>query len=121
MMRKPSQSAAILLSLLLVLLPMQGAFAGILSLDHSDEAMSHSMMDMDHETSISCCDGHEDCTANNTCSANDCTSGHCATCVTGILGDSKVSSNTSCQANYVSLNHSVSSKVLSSLFRPPRA
>ena len=121
MMRKPRQSAAILLSLLLVLLPMQGAFAGILSMDHSDEAVSHSMVDMDHETSMSCCDGHEDCTANNICSANDCTSGHCATCVTGIVGDSKVSSNTSCQEKYVSLKHSVSSKALSSLYRPPRA
>ena len=118
MMHRRKQAVAILLSLLLVFLPMQGAIAAVLS---SDQPVEHSMMDMDHETAMSCCDGHEDCTANNTCSANDCTSGHCATCVAGILGDSKIHLNISKPVNYVSPNHSILSKSLSSLYRPPRA
>ena len=120
MRQKNRQTAVILLSLLLVLLPMQSTFAGILSLDQSDEAISHSMMDMDHETSMSCCEGHVDCTANNSCDANECSSGHCATCVAGILGDSKVSPIISIQEKYFSLNYSIVSKPLSSLYRPPR-
>ena len=119
MMHRDKQITAILFSLLLVFLPMQSSIAAVL---FSDQPAEHSMMEMDHESSISCCEGHADCSTNNTCEANDCSSGHCATCVVaGILGNSKVPPITSNKKIYFASNYLILSKSLNNLYRPPRA
>ena len=114
---------AILLSLALAFLPMQGAFAGILSLDLGDDHASHSMMDMQQKASMTDSEVHSSCTAHNSCDSNDCSSGHCATCVvvTGILGDTSGAVNTSNPTENSVFNNSVSTTFLNSLYRPPRA
>jgi hypothetical protein len=121
MMRKPGQIAAILLSLLLVLLPLQSAMAGIMSFDRPDDHASHSMMDMEHHTSMPDCDECTHCSTSNTCNENDCSSGHCATSVAGITADSSVSLKISSSLENPVLYHSVSIAFISSLYRPPRA
>ena len=121
-MKRPNSAVAILLSLLLVLIPMQGAVAGVLFSDQSVDHSAHSSMDMDNKVALSCCDGHTDCSSNNPCNADECSSGHCATCVVaGILGYSKVPPIISNQKIYFLSNHSILSKSLSTLYRPPRA
>lgn len=120
MKQKTRQTTAILLSLLLVLLPMQSAFAGIMSLDQSADHFSHSLMDMEHGASMS---GGEDCThfsENNACDKSDCSSGHCSACVAGILGDVQASLNISNHTQHPFKNYSVLTKLISSLYRPPR-
>ncbi|MBT8438657.1 MAG: hypothetical protein HKP55_02765 [Gammaproteobacteria bacterium] len=121
MMRKPGQMAAILLSLLLVLLPMQSAIAGMMSFDRPDDRVSHSLMDMEHHASMPDCDECSHCSINNTCDENDCSSGHCATCVAGIPVDSTASLKISSSLENPVLYHSVSIAFIRSLYRPPRA
>jgi len=122
MMKKTNSAVAILLSLLLVLMPMQGAVAGLLFSDQSVDHSAHLSMDMDNEVAMSCCDDHTDCSINNSCNADKCSSGHCATCVVaGILCNSKVPPITSNQKVYFSSNYPILSKSLSILYRPPRA
>ena len=121
-MKRPNSAFAILLSLLLVLMPIQGAVAGVLFSDQSVDHSAHSLMNVDTEVAVSCCDGHTDCFSNNTCNADECSSGHCATCVVaGILGDPDVSVSTSNQNTYFSSHNPILSKSLSSIYHPPRA
>jgi len=114
---------AILLSLALAFLPLQSAFAGVLSLDLSDEHVSHSVMNMDHGVSKTDCDHGKNCSSNKDCDDNGCSSGHCATCVAvpGILGDTKVSQNRSSLMKYAVFNYVASTSFINHLYRPPRA
>ena len=117
------QIFAILLSLVLVFLPLNGAVAGLLSIDQSHDHASHSMVDMDHKVSMSDCDNHADsCSAKNTCEmSNDCSSGHCVSSLVGILGDVSALQNIPNQIEHTFLNYSVLPNVANSLYRAPRA
>ena len=91
MIRRSKQFTAILLSLLLVLLPMQSAFGALIKMDQSHDHVAHSQMDMNQVDAVpmSDCDSHTDCCSNTFCEDNGCSSGHCASCVTGVLSDTK--------------------------------
>ena len=123
MIRRSKQFTAILLSLLLVLLPMQSAFAGLVKPDSSRDHAMHSQMDMSPSdiVSMSDCDSHHECSGNTFCEDNGCSSGHCASCVTGVLSDTKIFFGNPNLSDRTWQNFSVTANSTKTLYRPPRA
>jgi len=107
---------AIFITLLLILTPMQAAFASSVNAVCDMEQMDHSTMTMD-QASISDCGMHDH---EADCKGANCSAGHCVSVVNGLLPNFSFSSSFSNASDFIFSNDVFITQSISSLFRPPR-
>ena len=116
---------AVLLSVLLGLIPLQGAMAGVYS--QQDEDVHQHMMDSNHSNSMVIMEDHTvrmDCDECNTtilCNGNSCSSGHCISCILALLPEILIPTLQTSASIIIQSHTDLVHQPASSLFRPPRA
>jgi hypothetical protein len=122
MHRLSEKLLAILLTLLLVLSPLQGVMAGNTASSDQEEGV-HQMAGMhgdmvmvtDHVT-----DNCVQCDANDDCTGHTCSSCQCASCTLALLSVSPLPANSAATPILFRADDGFVSQYSSSLFRPPR-
>jgi hypothetical protein len=115
---------AILLSAILGLIPLQGAVAGVYMLQdmageahpmngHHDAAR---VSTAEHHTGMNC----DACNLDSGCNGDNCSSGHCLTCLLALPGDFSFVIERTTPSPTVQSDNDLVKRHLSSLFRPPR-
>ncbi|MES9861525.1 MAG: hypothetical protein ABW157_12415 [Candidatus Thiodiazotropha sp. LLP2] len=125
MYRLPKKLLAVLLSVLLGLIPMQGAVAGV---DYQQDGDVHQhLMDSNHSNIMVLMEDHAammDCDKCNTtilCGGNSCSSGHCISCILALLPEILIPTLQISVSIVTQSNTGLMHQPPSSHFRPPRA
>jgi hypothetical protein len=113
---------AVLLSLMLGLLPLQGVFAGEVSMPMHESMVAASMNDtMSHEQASEMSPGCDQCEQDDCCSGSSCDVHHCASCAfAAVLAETTAMPPLPAAAHLPAFDSRVRSFTLSSLYRPPR-
>ena len=125
MSRSTNKLPLILLSLILIISPLQGAFAALnfyASPDISRHGMNHNgpgavAMDAAKAMSGDC----QHCTEQNGCDGHDCSHTHCASCIPGLLGFTQLDVTIRGADLYPRFEQVLSNRFTSHPFRPPKA
>lgn len=125
MYRLPEKLLAVLLSVLLGLIPLQGAMAGVYS--QKDDVVHQHHMDANHSdimvmmhdsaTMMDC----DECNTATLCGGNSCSSGHCISCILALLPQILIPTLQTSTSIVAQLHFEFMRQPASSLFRPPRA
>lgn len=116
---------AVLLSVLLGLIPLQGAMAGVYS--QQDDDVHQHLMDSNHANNMVLMDDQAaqmDCDECNTitfCSGNSCSSGHCISCILALLPEILIPTHQTSVSIAIQSHTDLMHQPASSHFRPPRA
>ncbi len=113
---------AVLLSLMLGLLPLQGVFAGETSMPMHESMVGASMNDtMSHEQASKMSLDCDQCEQDSCCSGSSCDIHHCASCVfAAVLTEPTAMLPLPAAVPLPAFDPRVRSFTLSSLYRPPR-
>lgn len=128
MSRLSRQIISLLIAMLLVLSPLQGAMAGIASggmapmssmqsMPAGDMVMDHNMMQKASASDHQC----DECNTNACCSGAQCLSGHCATCAFGLVPVISRVTVAIVRVMAFAPDSTHLQQVPDTLFRPPRA
>ncbi|WP_295298584.1 hypothetical protein [Thiolapillus sp.] len=116
---------AVLLSLLLGLLPLQGAFAAETG-GHQHGALSDismTLVNADHDRMSDMAQDCDQCEQDSCCSGSSCSVDHCVSCTLAavLLPDTSLALPSVAAIRLAGLESQISNSTLFSLFRPPRA
>ncbi len=116
------KSVAILLSLLLGLLPLQGVFAAEASMNTQGSVANVSdMADMGHEQMPETAQACDQCEQDGCCNGDSCGIEHCASCaLAAVLMDSAMVLPMPVKTDLMGLAPQTTSSTPSFLYRPPR-
>jgi hypothetical protein len=127
MCRFSEKLLAILLSVLLGLIPLQGAMAGLASLlEQTSEVQQHQMgshhdtgqgSTVDHGAMMDC----ENCNTHTESCGDKCSSGHCVSCLLALPAGFSFSVHHTSTSLVMQTHCLLVKQRISSLFRPPRA
>lgn len=126
MHRIPGQLLAVLLSVMLGLIPLQGAIAGLSSsLEQTSKAHQHQMGNYHDVSQVSAADlgammDCENCNSDSGCSGDSCSSGHCVSCLLALLTEFSFSLRPNTASVVMQTHSALVNQRISSLFRPPR-
>ena len=114
---------AILLSLLLGVLPLQGLFATEASMSmHGNVADAPVTASMDHDQAPEMAQACDQCEQDSCCNGSACGMDHCASCaLAAVLMDSAMVLPTPVKTNLMGFAPQTTSSTPSFLYRPPRA
>lgn len=114
---------AILLSLLLGLLPLQGVFAGEAPMNARGSVVNMSgMTGMDHEKMLQMAQTCDQCDQDSCCNGGSCSIDHCASCaLSAVLTGSSMNLPLEVKTSLSGFASLSPSSTLSFLYRPPRA
>ena len=127
MRQLPKKLLAVLLSVLLGLIPLQGALAGFTSpVEQKEEGQHHlpqahhssDMVSMhDHAAEMDC----ENCNSDSGCNGNDCSSEHCVCCFLVLLPYFFFPENLTLASVVIQADSDLVRFSSTALFRPPKA
>ena len=127
MRRLPEKLLAVVLSVILGLMPLQGAMAGFTTPIKQMGEVHHHQMGNHHDGSQVLDAGHsammgcENCNTDAGCSGDNCSSGHCVSCLLALLTDFSFSVHQTIASVVMQTHNDLVKQSISSLFRPPRA
>lgn len=127
MHRLPDKLFAVLLSVMLGLIPLQGAMGGFTSTleqkggEHQHQIDGHHSADVilmnDHAANPGC----DNYNADAGCNGNNCSFGHCVSCLLALLPDFFFPTLQTATSKVIQTDSDLLNQTVSSLFRPPRA
>lgn len=127
MCRLPDKLIAVLLSVVLGLIPLRGAVAGVTSTVNQTNEQHLHQMNVNHSSDVVLMDDHattmgcEICNAHSLCSGSNCVSGHCVSCLLALLPDTLIPRHQISAIIIIQPDIDWGRQPTSSLFRPPRA
>ena len=123
MFRYSEKLLVIFLALLLGLSPLQGALAGVVN-SFEQKENAHQMSDTHCAASMDVGNVSHDgtqCSTQNDCHEQDCSTGHCASCVMAVLPEVSRISRSGDASDFPSFQSQFINSGFTSPYRPPRA
>ena len=127
MRRLPHKLLTVLLSLLLGLIPLQGVTGGFTPPLKQKGEENHYQMEAHHDVGVVLINdqaaelGCENCNPDTVCNGNNCSFGHCVSCLLALVPDFFFPTLQTTASIVIQTDSDLLSQAISSHFRPPRA